>query len=272
MSLPIKPSFPWLLYAYPWMPFPRRVIIYLRERKIPSSLITIVPVTDPHRGAQVPPNFPPKPPGSLPQLLVPCEADSGDSSIVFRQSASIINYIEELCTTGAYGFPKADHCMAGATPLERAHVTDVLAQADECMGNWNAVRLFGTGAGPMSIPAASKESLRWVRRALLAVETWWKERDVSALKQGGVGKVLISDIVMYEFLEFVSMDYGKDLTVGSGQIVKDPYGRDVQESFDKLKEFFQTFGGRDSVKRVESYEWPSEGPKNAMQTWAEGIW
>ena len=40
----------WLLYAYPWIPFPRRVIVYLRERGILDSLVKVVQVSDTQSG------------------------------------------------------------------------------------------------------------------------------------------------------------------------------------------------------------------------------
>ena len=167
------PRYPWLLYAYPWMPYPRRVIIYLREKGIPSSLVTVVPVSDPQLGSAVDPKYPPKPPGSLPVLAIP-QDDSGLNFSYIRQSLAIMNYIDELCDGGLEGFPLSTHSMRGVNILERARVTEVLALADECNTLWNPVRSFGTAVGSMPIPAASREMLRLVRRSLMAIETAWK--------------------------------------------------------------------------------------------------
>lgn len=145
-------------------------------------------------------------------------------------------------------------------------------QADE---RRNPVRTFGTKAGTMSFPEGSKEMLRWVRRSLMAIETWWQEtgRDMSVLRNGSDGDVSIADIVLFQFLEFTLDCYGVDMTVGSGEIVKDVYGREVREEFTKLKEFFEAFRTRDSAKRdADKGEVASEGPMKAMQTWEEGIW
>ena len=59
--------------------------------------------------------------------------------------------------TGTFGSPPSTHSFLGHDPLSRARVTEILALADECTTAWNPVRTFGTGAGTMSIPEASKE-------------------------------------------------------------------------------------------------------------------
>jgi len=252
------------------MPYPRRVIIYLREKGIPSSLITVVPVSDPQLGNTVDPKYPPKPSGSLPILAIQND-DSGNNFTYIRQSLAIMNYIDELCDGGLEGFPLSSHSMRGANILERARVTGVLGLADECMTLWNPVRTFGTGVGSMPIPAASKEMLRWVRRSLMAIESCWKDRtDISSLRQGGDGRVNMGDIVLYQFLEFTVDCYGVDMTHGSGEIVKDVYGREVREEFPKLSEFYGTFKTRDSVVRdVLAGEVPSPQVLEKMKTWLE---
>lgn len=53
------------------------------------------------------------------------------------------------------------------------------------------------------------------------------------------------------FFEFVEDCYGVDMTIGSGEIVEDVYGREVKEEFPKLVEFFQTFKTRESAKRED---------------------
>jgi glutathione S-transferase len=261
---------PWLLYAYPWMPYPRRVIIYLREKGIPSSLVTIVPVSDPQLGSGVDPKYPPKPPGSLPILAIP-QDDSGHNFSYVRQSLAIMNYIDELCDGGLEGFPLSIHSMRGANIVERAHVTEVLALADECNTLWNPVRSFGTAVGPMVIPAASKEMLRWVRRSLMAIETCWKDRtDISSLRRGGDGRVNMADIVLYQFLEFTDDCYGVDMTRGSGERVTDVYGREVLEAFPRLSEFYEAFKTRDSaVRDVLAGEVASPQVLEKMKTWFE---
>lgn len=109
---------PYLLYVYPWMPDPRRIIIYLREKNIPSSLVTIVPVPDPQSSTELPPQYAPRPKGSLPLLVIP--SSSGEKPVVIRQSVAIMNYLDELCDAGAQGFPKSTYPMRGSDMLSRA--------------------------------------------------------------------------------------------------------------------------------------------------------
>ena len=116
--------------------------------------------------------------------------------------------------------------------------------------------------------------LRWVRRSLMAIETWWQEgdRDMSLLSKGSNGHVTLADIVLYQFLEFTNDCYGVDMTVGSGEEVRDVYGREVVEMFPKLFEFYEAFSTRDSAKRDGSKgEMASGAPLKIMQAWAEGV-
>ena len=58
------------------------------------------------------------------------------------------------------GFHLSKGSMSGTNPLSRAHNMELLALADECTANWNPVRIFGTGAGTISISASAKEMIR----------------------------------------------------------------------------------------------------------------
>jgi hypothetical protein len=98
-----------------------------------------------------------------------------------------------------------------------------------------------------------------------------KDRDFSSLRQGGGGNVGIAEIVLYQFLEFTKDCYGVNMTQGSGQTVKDVYGRDVVERYTKIGEFYEAFKTRDSAKRnAEAGEVPAGAVLKRMQTWAEG--
>lgn len=171
-----------------------------------------------------------------------------------------------------YGFTRPHGSLVGRTPLERARISEVMALAEELMVAWNPVRTFGTGAGPMSIPEASKEMLRWVRRALMTVERFFKDRDMTLLQGGKYLHVDMADIALYNFLEFVDDCYGVDITIGSGEMVTDVYGRQVKEEFPKLVEFYQTFRTRDSAKiDADKGDIAPDYAKKMMSTWADGI-
>lgn len=123
----------------------------------------------------------------------------------------------------------------------------------------------------MSLPVVEEEMLKWVHRGLWTVETYLNDTDFSYLKEGGRGPS-IAGIVLYQFLEFVDDYHGVDLTLGSGEMMKDVYGRMVEQKYERLRDFYQTFKKRDSARREESLgDVPSEGTKKAMSTWAEGV-
>ena len=136
------------------------------------------------------------------------------------------------------------------------------------------MRTFGTNAGTMSFPQGSKEMLRWVRRSLMAIETALSEsgRDMALLSKDVFGHVTIADVVLYQFLEFTKDCYGVDMTVGSGEMVRDVYGREVVEEFPMLREFYAAFKMRGSAVRfAEKGEVASQTVLKNMQTWAEGV-
>jgi hypothetical protein len=83
-----------------------------------------------------------------------------------------MNFLDELCDEGHEGFPSSKYSMQGTDPLSRARNLELFALADELTTNWNPVRTFGSGAGTMSIPAASKEMITWVHRPLATIESW----------------------------------------------------------------------------------------------------
>ncbi|CZR68725.1 uncharacterized protein PAC_18624 [Phialocephala subalpina] len=142
-----------------------------------------------------------------------------------------MNYLDELCDSGSAGFPKSKNSMRGDDILSRARNTEILGMAEELLVAWNPVRMFGTGAGSIHLPAASKEMLRWVHRGLWTVGTYLKDTDFSHLEEEGRGPST-AETVLYQFLEFVGDCYGVDLTLGSGGMVKDVYGRMVEEKYE----------------------------------------
>ncbi|KAI9869642.1 MAG: hypothetical protein M1823_009003, partial [Watsoniomyces obsoletus] len=107
------PGFPFLVYTYPWMPYPRLIGIYLREKRIPTSLVKVVPVSDPQDGNAVvdSKNYPPRPAGSLPILAIPSSSGLEGDVAYIRQSSAILNFLDELCDEGKWGFPKSPHRM-----------------------------------------------------------------------------------------------------------------------------------------------------------------
>jgi hypothetical protein len=158
-----------------------------------------------------------------------------------------MTYLDELCDAGQDGFPKSQYPIGGTDPLSQARQTELLALAAEC--TWNPVRTFGTGAGTMALPAASREMLRWIYRPLNTIEEWFKNRDFTPLRKGGSERPTMAEIVLYQFLEFTKDCNGKDMTQGSGEVVKDVYGREVVGKYTKLGEFYGAFKTRGSTIR-----------------------
>lgn len=151
---------------------------------------------------------------------------------------------------GLYGFASPHGPISGTDPLERAKIAEIQTLAEELTIGWNLVRTFGTNAGPFHDAAAAKEMLRWVRRTMLAVESYHAEsgRDLILLSENHY-PVTFADIVLYQFLEFTlgkindqkaelrphadlsliaSIDcYAVDMTTGSGQMEMDVCNREV---------------------------------------------
>ncbi|KAJ5220263.1 hypothetical protein N7468_009467 [Penicillium chermesinum] len=283
---------PWLLYAYPWQPFPRRLIIYLRERSIPASLVTIVPVSDVQNGDQAPPEFPARPAGSLPILMIPQGSDISPKSPVFvKQSIAIMEFIDELCLAGRYGFPKLPNPPTLRTNLSlnippgdekvnamllRAKHNELLTLAAGLTDGWNPVRLFGSGAGTQRIPAAANETLQWVRRNLMNIENWMEENeyDPTDLRwdSGSKRPATIAEITLFQFFEFTRDCYGVDMTEFAGGQSKDVYGRDAKQESPNLKLFFKSFLSRPgSAREADKGEVPPEKLVKAMTDWSEGV-
>lgn len=289
----LNASKPWLVYAYPWQPFPRRLIIHLRERSIPSSLVTIVPVSDVQSGDAAPENFPPRPSGSLPILMIPeGNAMAPKSPIYIKQSVAIMEFLDEACLFGRNGFPTINKLPVlpinslklasgeGLTDevaaLYRSRHTELLSMANGLTEGWNPVRTFGSGAGPIRLPEAAHEMFKWVQRGLLGIERWMNENDYrpEELRWDSENKrdVTIAEIVLFQFFEFTKDCYGVDMTESTGKQIKDAYGRDVVEAYPKLKLFYESFLTRPSARRdPDAGEVPNEKWIKVMTDWSPGV-
>jgi glutathione S-transferase len=278
-----------LLYVYPWMPFPRRTTIYLRERKIPSNLVIVVPVSDPKDGEEVPPGFPPRPKGSLPLLAIPKslvsnsaeaqrrDVDLGSDYYLLGESLSIMQYLEDLCDTGKHGFPISAYSMAGPShPLDRAYEYGLLNLANEVLVSFNPVRMFGSALGFLKIPEAARESLRWMHRHLAAIERHLanscRAMDFDVLRDNENGNLTMGEIVLYQYLESMYEIYSIDVTKGNPvDKSTDVYGREVLVEYPALKAFYQAFKTRDSVQvSLEDGSRPTDKMKESGRIWWPG--
>ncbi|KAE8445679.1 hypothetical protein EG329_012977 [Mollisiaceae sp. DMI_Dod_QoI] len=97
---------PMLLYASDFTYFPRRVLIYIKEKKIDPSMITKVPTWfTPEGTMESSSDFPTKPAGSIPILAVPDRKEG--QFIYIRQSLAILNYLEDLTEDPSSGLRSA---------------------------------------------------------------------------------------------------------------------------------------------------------------------
>ena len=151
-------------------------------------MVHVVRVRDPQDGNDVVDTaFPPRPAGSPPILAIPTAvitAHGQHSYIYIRQSNAIMGYLEEPCNSGELEFSAPNGSLLGEDALACARISEVMSLAGECTIACNPVRIFGTNAGTMSIPDASNEMLRWVRRSLMGIERFFEGRDMSLLRRG----------------------------------------------------------------------------------------
>lgn len=264
------------------MPYPRRVIVYLRERGIPSSAVRIVPVSDPQLGSQAPIGFPPTPTGSLPILAVP-PLEMRNSSIpadlegwkLVRQALPIKVYLENqfALLDDWKVLPQPVYNMQTEFPNDAFHLANSIGyqlSTEGVLNCWNGVRLFGSGTGPISIPAASKESLKWVHRELAVIEKYLDPSSGTDNDFGGyavrlatssAAGPLFADIMLLSFLEMVDDLYCcfDELTLGdhrkrvehSAAQGKDAYGRNVQDLgyYPHIRTFYELFRARTNAQR-----------------------
>lgn len=258
------------------MPFPRRIAGYLSEKRIPSSTIQVVHVSDPQLGDSViepqAGSVPPRPEGSLPILAIP-PSDSTRTWTYIRQSMAIITYLEEATMPqGELSHINARPLLHSQTALERARNIELQTLAEELLMTWNPVRAFGTKAGCLEYPQGAKEMLRWVHRTLAAVDRLLAERDLDILRRDEAETVSIADIVLFHYLDFIDVCYGVNLTKGSGETKTDVYGRTVKEEYHNLLVFYENFQTRKSAKRnADIGEYPGEAALEAMTTWYDGV-
>jgi len=94
---------------------------------------------------------------------------------------------------------------------------------------------------------------------------------LSHLLPGSASGPTIAEIILYQFLDFTKDCYDVDMTKGSGETVKDVYGNEVVQKYEKLAEFYELFAKRESTRRdADAGEAPPEAYYKKMSDWAEG--
>ncbi|KAF8858932.1 hypothetical protein BDZ45DRAFT_384579 [Acephala macrosclerotiorum] len=106
-----------LLYASDYTYFPRRVLIYLKEKEVKAGIITKAPTWFIlQRTMESSPDFPPKPAGSIPILAI---LDGKEGQFIYIcQSLAILNYLEDLTEDPNSGVKASTSSMRGNTVSE----------------------------------------------------------------------------------------------------------------------------------------------------------
>lgn len=111
------------LFVLPWGLYPRRILIYLAERNLLST-VRIIPlsISQTTGGMVPPPGYPTPPKGTVPILEI-------SPGVYLRQSLAILQYLERT-------YPPPG---AAVTPFAAARVTELLSAIDETcsfLGVW----------------------------------------------------------------------------------------------------------------------------------------
>lgn len=122
-----------LLYAYPaFFPSPRRVLLYLAEKKVPPKYLTLIPEPEDEKSKR----FPPKPEGFVPVLAIPnskrSEADPANptSYTWLYESAAIIEYLEDICDADS-SITSTPSMRGGSDLAKRAMIRGVIELTSE---------------------------------------------------------------------------------------------------------------------------------------------
>lgn len=202
------------LYNFSWGPYPRRLTIYLAEKKITD--LPLLEVEFPHQPDLWPPGFLKalNPAHSLPVL------DLGDDRSI-GQSIAILEYLEEV-------HPASN--MMGDSAKARAQTRAMVGVLDE------ATSFFGLWARHGSAANAGRHAASIETAAIGAERYSSKLRVVEAMMAGPFlagTKVTIADCIGMALLEFTG----------------DFYGVPIPGDCPKLSGWFERFAARDSVVR-----------------------
>ena len=262
------------LYDMSFGPYPRRVTLYIKEKKLPPNLIDIVPVTFDSDGHPIAPG---KPAGTVPILAIhPNTAyNPSPSTQYIQQSIPILEYLEDVLdhqTLDQAGHDRAQQgsrypSLRGRTAFERARIRSIVQMLDELMEYSGSIirwgcKGFGPRAGGPQYQDAKAARLAWkvFHERLALLESCC---DPLAPAEGAKGAMLVqmqderdgvsmADCAVFAFLYFMQRFYGLEIVEG---------GR-----YPRLKAFYREFVKRDGADIGGT--WP-EGVEN-MQEWVEG--
>ncbi|KAF2098892.1 hypothetical protein NA57DRAFT_76126 [Rhizodiscina lignyota] len=248
---------PMLLYAFLWgtnifAPCPRRVIVYLQEKKIPSSVVTIV-TSDEHAKKN---NYPPVPEGQVPILAIPKDDKPGEYEWLW-QSVAIIEYLEDYCD--AHPEVTSMPSMRGRQ-LQRAQIRGATYWVSEIFEAFGVTVMFGNQEyidklkRSSAAPQSAKEMKARTEPVTAKLDNILPSiSDVGALSSGREGVATMADCALFATWQFCISTYGVDLAKGYPNIVK------VVEAFNKRPWAIP-----------EGY--PGQGMEAWRESWIDGIW
>ncbi|KAK3725389.1 hypothetical protein LTR37_000359 [Vermiconidia calcicola] len=240
MSLP---HLPMLLYAHPSIfPAARRVLIYLEEKQISSSVVTIVPPHDEEASKQ----YPSAQGTTVPRLAIKKQSraddDAKDAECYewLSQSNAILEFFEDLCDAHPdLSSLRVPSLRDGDDMIKRLRIRGVMAYTDEVFLYVAVSCLFASkpfnemqNLGDLHVPSAKAlkdfvETRDMPKFNALVEET----TDFAALASGKVGTATISDIDVYVLMTFGS----------------DAYGIDIDGEHAGLRKLVEAFGKREAA-------------------------
>lgn len=248
---------PMLFYGYymggNFAPCPRRVFVYLAEKKIPSSVLTVVNSDE----EAVEKGYPKKPEGFVPILAIPKEGKEGEYTWMY-QSVAILEFLEDYCD--AHPEVTSVPSMRGraSDPVHRAQIRGAMYWADELFEEFGVSCMFGnkdfisrlqrTTASPQSakeVKTLADRTLRYLDQVLPAVS------DYEGLSSGKEGVATIADCVLFATWQFSLTVYGTDIVKGYSNVVK------VIEAF---------------KNRPSAYLEPFPSGFKVWTDWYDGVW
>ncbi|MEM9488530.1 MAG: glutathione S-transferase family protein [Myxococcota bacterium] len=202
------------LYAFDWGMYPRRVLVYLKERAIDIAMVHIDVLTRENRQPEF---LSINPAGTLPVLELP-----GGEYV--RQSRSIIEYMEDTYPDGGLG---------GRTPGDSARIRDLQSFITEA---YNAFNLYCYHTSPVFaglVAQSGAVSNEMFDRHMAAMDT------LERLASGG--PFLLGDRLTHADCAFFA----------SAQFACDLYRFPLSPRFPKLRSIYDTFSTRPSARGVE---------------------
>lgn len=223
------------LFVFHGGPAPRRVVIYLQERRFSDgNSIEVIPCTIAAPGA--PAQGPGKPPGSVPLLHDPA------TGFVLRESLAIIDFLEDMAEAQDLA------TMRGRTPEDRAKTKEMLGLIDAVTTDVEyapafGCRLFAPVVEGEQSPAAVRWLLSHAHQNLERIAEYAAEGTPWLLRFAGEeeARVTVADCALFAILQYAENMSGWDLT----------------ERYPRLKEFCAAFKGRQSAVIPEG-TWPAQ--------------